>query len=288
MTHVFVSVYCTTLNHKNAQDLNQCSPSSIWPSRCVSVRWNTGATCECINILFDAPTHVYTLCLWTSWRPFVCVWVCRCVCVWVGACLCVCVWVFVCVCECVCVCGAIPYPNFRVAAGFKKRTRNSSMPVPDRKVKRSMAVLCICVCVCYGVCMCVCVCVRMLCLSLWVYIKPITPNGINHLEINWINIIVNIITVNIIDICYSQTRVCRSKVSTCVHSACACTCYGTHTHTHTHSHTHTHTLTRTLTHTHTHTHSHRHCHTHTHTRVMPGAAVWVSVVYICIFLCICR
>ncbi len=37
--------------HKNAQNLNQCSSSSLLPSRCVSVCGNTSSICECTNIL---------------------------------------------------------------------------------------------------------------------------------------------------------------------------------------------------------------------------------------------
>ena len=36
--------------HKNAKNLNQCSSSSLLPSRCVNVCGNTGSICECINI----------------------------------------------------------------------------------------------------------------------------------------------------------------------------------------------------------------------------------------------
>ena len=36
--------------HKNAKNLNQCSSSSLLPSRCVNVCRNTGSICECINI----------------------------------------------------------------------------------------------------------------------------------------------------------------------------------------------------------------------------------------------
>jgi hypothetical protein len=126
---------------------------------CVEIRVRHVSVSTCCLMHQQTCTH----CVCGRHGVLLCVYGCVGVCVggWVRVCVCVCVCLCVCVCVCVCVCGAIPYPNFRVAAGFKKRTRNSSMPVPDRKVKRSMAVLCICVCVCYGVCMCVCVCANV-------------------------------------------------------------------------------------------------------------------------------